>query len=213
MELLSGTQALVTREQEQADRVRRYYGAWAATYGDPDDDGLFSWVRAREARLVDELLALTGGESILDAGCGSGVHARPLAARGHEVWAVDFTPEMVERVVPHVARAHVADVTTLALGRTFDRILCLGVLEFVSDPLIALRRLHAHLAPGGLLVVLVPRNTLAGRLYQLLKARHGLAARLHSPSALRRAGATVGLDCVARRTPFFHNVVMAFRCA
>ena len=198
--------------QKQADRLRDYYGAWAERYGDPKDDGLFARVRNREMRIVHELLALVGTESILDAGCGSGVYARPLATRGHEVWAVDLCPEMVKRVAGHVHHAMVADLSSLALERLFDRILCLGVFEFVIDPASVFRRLRDHLSPGGRLIVLVPRTTIGGRIYQLLKARHGLAARLYAPAELRRLGEAAGLVYRSRCSPFFHNTVMVFEC-
>lgn len=210
MERVGVTEALLTREQERAERVRRYYGRWAATYGDAADDGLFARVRAREKRLVGELLALSGGESILDVGCGSGVHCVPLAARGHDVWAVDAAPEMVARVAGRVAHAEIGDVGTLDLGRTFDRILCVGVLEFVADPRRAFERLRHHLAPGGAMVVLVPCPTIAGRVYQLTKVVHGLPAALYSASRLRALGEAAGLVYTACRRPFFHNVVMVF---
>ncbi|HTR49196.1 MAG TPA: methyltransferase domain-containing protein [Kofleriaceae bacterium] len=201
----------LARSDDRASRLRRYYAAWAATYGDPSDDGWFARIRSRERRLVEELLALAGSESILDAGCGAGVHAKPLASRGHEVWAVDLVPEMVARVASHVHRACVADLEQLALGRQFDRVMCLGVLEFVADPGAVMRALADHLVPDGVLVVLVPRPTLAGRIYQLTKAWHGVSARPISAAELTRLGACAGLARTAVRYPFVHNVVMAFR--
>jgi len=192
------------------ESVRDYYGRWAATYGDPSDDGWFARVRQREHRIVHELLALTGGETILDVGCGAGGYARPLAERGHEVWAIDLAPEMVARVADHVHHASVGDVETLALGRTFDRVLCLGVLEFV-DPDVTLARLAQHLAPNGLAVLLAPRRTLAGRIYQLTKLRHGLRARLYTRRELRARGNAHGLVEVEYRQPAAHNLAIAFR--
>ena len=156
MERAVSPRALLTPDGARAERVRRYYGRWAATYGSEADDGLFARIRGREKRIVAEMLRLTGGESVLDVGCGSGVHCVPIAERGHEVWAVDVAAEMTARVASHVAHASTGDVCTLELGRVFDRILCLGVLEFVSDPALAFARLRRHLAPQGSLVVLVP---------------------------------------------------------
>ncbi len=192
-----------------AEAVRRHYGQWAESYGKPEDDGLFSFVRAREVRMVNELLALRGGESILDAGCGPGIYAAALHARGHEVWACDFAPEMVAQVEGKVDRALVADVTTLDLGRTFDRILCLGVLEWV-DARAVLPRLRRHLAEGGRLVALAPRTGPGGWFYARAKRKHGLSARLHSPSEMRVIAAQSGLRCTAVHTPFVHNFVAVF---
>jgi len=197
---------------DMKERVKEYYGRWAASYGDPADDGWFAWVRAREMRLVYKMLDIKPGQSILDVGCGSGVYAIELQKQ-HEVWAIDFAPEMVERVRGLVARCMRGDVEELALGRTFDRILCLGVLEWVRSPQAALARLAKHLGGEGRLVVLVPRTGLGGWVYRLTKRRDGLSVLLYSPSALRQMAEAVGLRYLEHRTPFPHNFVMAFRRA
>jgi 2-polyprenyl-3-methyl-5-hydroxy-6-metoxy-1,4-benzoquinol methylase len=196
--------------EDQKDRVRAHYGQWAATYGDPTDDGLFAWVRAREVRLVHEMLDIAGASSVLDAGCGSGVYSKALHTDGHEVWAVDFAPEMVERVRGHVTRCQQADVEELALGRLFDRVLCVGVLEWVKCGEAAIARLADHVAPGGRLVVLVPRTGPGGWIYEHQKRKHGLAPHLYSTGAMRHMGEAAGLRYRRHVTPWVHNFVMSF---
>jgi 2-polyprenyl-3-methyl-5-hydroxy-6-metoxy-1,4-benzoquinol methylase len=194
----------------QKNRVKQHYGQWAGTYGDVADDGWFAWVRAREARLVYRALDLRGSVSVLDAGCGPGLYAMVIQGRGHEVWAIDFAPEMVARARGHVTHVEQADIEDLALGRTFDRVLCVGVLEWVQSPEKALQRLAEHLAPGGRLVILVPRTGPGGWIYQYQKRKHSLAARLYSPSGMRRLGEAVGLRYHQHVTPALHNFVMVF---
>ena len=46
----------------------------------------------------------------------------------------------------------------LAIGRTFDVVLCCETLEHDTDPLTTIRQMKAHVAPGGLLVVTTPGN-------------------------------------------------------
>jgi 2-polyprenyl-3-methyl-5-hydroxy-6-metoxy-1,4-benzoquinol methylase len=192
------------------DLVKRHYGDWAGTYGDPNDDGWFSWIRAREARMVYEALDIPPAASVLDAGCGPGIYAKNLQRGGHEVWAVDFAPEMVARTVGHVTWCEQGDVEALALGRTFDRVLCLGVLEWVSSPQAALGRLADHVAPRGRLVVLVPRTGPGGWIYQHQKRKHGLSAHLYSPRSMRALGEKAGLRYSHHVTPALHNFIMVF---
>jgi 2-polyprenyl-3-methyl-5-hydroxy-6-metoxy-1,4-benzoquinol methylase len=200
-----------TSAANQTKGVRRHYGLWAQTYGTPKDDGWFSHVRAREGRIVQELLALHGRMSVLDAGCGPGLYSAALKRQGHDVWAVDLCPEMIDRVKGMTDQALVADIQIMRLGRTFDRILCLGVMEFVCDPVATLINLRNHLSADGLLVVLVPRCGFGGWIYQRQKRNHGLEARLYSSRELRLIARNARLSYVAHRNPFFHNLAMAFR--
>jgi 2-polyprenyl-3-methyl-5-hydroxy-6-metoxy-1,4-benzoquinol methylase len=105
-----------------------------------------------------------GTSAALDVGCGVGRWSLELAARGHEVTGVDLSPYMIERAQMTAAAADAArcsfvlgDAITLQLGRTFDLIVCVTVLQHILDPAqarAALLRLGSHLAPGGTLVLL-----------------------------------------------------------
>ncbi len=96
---------------------------------------------------------------VLDLGCGAGRHARALKRRGHEVLAVDSSPDAVrtarERGVENCA---VAGTDDLPVSRaSVDTVLLLGSQLGVRDYPVGMRSvlndLHAVTAPGGRLVV------------------------------------------------------------
>jgi SAM-dependent methyltransferase len=110
-----------------------------------------------EARLVDAMLPR--GARVLDAGSGTGRIAGHLAAAGHEVVGVDGDPVLVaaaEHEHPE-ARFLVGDLAELDLpargiAEQFDAIVCAGnVVTFLAEStrVEVLRRLRAHLVPGG----------------------------------------------------------------
>ena len=98
-----------------------------------------------------------GPRSVLDAGCGTGRIARELARRGIDVVGVDLDPAMLEtgrRKAPHL-HWRIADLETVALGRTFDAVLMAGNVMIFLTPGTeghVLANLAGHLAPGGLLI-------------------------------------------------------------
>lgn len=105
---------------------------------------------------------LQPGSSLLDATCGPGFHALALAACGHRVTGVDIGPALIDHAREQAAQAGLtatficADLNQLELAERFDQILLLyGYLhtlpEREGEQL--LRRLHAHLRPGGRLLV------------------------------------------------------------
>ncbi|WP_369135783.1 class I SAM-dependent methyltransferase [Modestobacter sp. I12A-02662] len=112
---------------------------------------------AGEARLVDALLPRSA--RVLDAGCGPGRVGAFLAAAGHEVVGVDADPVLIaaaeaDHPGPRWVVADLAELDLPALGiaETFDAIVCAGnVMTFLapSTRREVLRRLRAHLAPGG----------------------------------------------------------------
>jgi ubiquinone/menaquinone biosynthesis C-methylase UbiE len=103
------------------------------------------------------------GSTTLDVGCGIGRWSLELARRGHDVTGVDLSPRMIERAQARAREADVAcrfavgDAASLALGRTFDLILSVTVLQHITEPAAAetaIARLAAHLSPSGELVLL-----------------------------------------------------------
>jgi SAM-dependent methyltransferase len=122
-----------------------------------------------QRRALLPLLPASTPGSALDVGCGVGRWSLELARRGHSVTGLDLSPYMIE-----VARARasglrvsfaVGDVVSMNLGRTFDLILCVTVVQHILDPAlarIAIERLASHLSPGGQLILLEaapPRRT------------------------------------------------------
>jgi 2-polyprenyl-3-methyl-5-hydroxy-6-metoxy-1,4-benzoquinol methylase len=111
---------------------------------------------AGEARLIDAMTHR--GSRILDAGCGAGRVGGALAALGHEVTGVDLDPELIAAAEEdHPGPAWQAgDLAELDLPERFDVIVCAGnVMTFVAPGTRGeiLRRMRAHLADGGRVVI------------------------------------------------------------
>jgi SAM-dependent methyltransferase len=110
-----------------------------------------------EARLVDAMLPR--GARVLDAGSGTGRIGGFLAAAGHQVVGVDGDPVLVaeaEKQHPNaiwlVGDLAELDLPARDIPEPFDVVLCAGnVMTFLAEStrVEVLRRMHAHLAPGG----------------------------------------------------------------
>ncbi len=110
-----------------------------------------------------ELATLQGGR-VLDVGCGTGRLLVPLAQAGVEVEGVDNAPEMLAlcrtkmRAAKVKAKLHRQAMERLDLGgKTFETVMVPGAsFQLLPDDATAeetLRRLKAHLAPEGQLLV------------------------------------------------------------
>jgi ubiquinone/menaquinone biosynthesis C-methylase UbiE len=131
-------------------------------------------VRARHPR------ALT----VLDVGCGTGEHARRLAADYHfEADGLDLDAGLLDvaRRKHPIGRFVVADMSDFALGRRYDAILCLfssiGYLVTLERIRRAIGCFRRHLSSGGVMVVepwFAPGALEAGRVFRHTGEAHGL---------------------------------------
>lgn len=120
------------------------------------------WWFAGRRHLLDKLLIRRfGGRRdlrILEVGAGTGSNIRTLTRFG-TVTAVEPAPFAADFLVTQHPQIRVLQeawpVASRDLG-AFDVILLLDVLEHLDDDIEGLRAVHAHLAPGGVVVVSVP---------------------------------------------------------
>jgi ubiquinone/menaquinone biosynthesis C-methylase UbiE len=139
-------------------------------------------------RLVDEVAALvarsSGGPArVLDASCGTGSVARRLAARGHDVLAVDPVAELVE-TARHRDRSGIGGRVSyrhLDLARTpldeddrVDVVVSMHTLSWHPDPMAMLVGCRRALRPGGHAIVLsYARPAHVATTFGALRARAG----------------------------------------
>jgi SAM-dependent methyltransferase len=116
---------------------------------------------AQEAEQIHQCILhnkKSGGNSLLDIGCGTGGHITFLE-QNYAVEGLDISPSMLkiaQQRFPNV-KFHLGDMTTFALGRQFDVITCLfsaiGYVQTVSRLDKTVQNMGRHLLPGGVLIV------------------------------------------------------------
>jgi cyclopropane fatty-acyl-phospholipid synthase-like methyltransferase len=127
-------------------------------------ENVFTKNTLEEVAFLIRALHLSGGERILDMGCGTGRHVVELARRGYRVTGVDLSSGMLVEAQKAARAAAVevewiqADATAFAAPERFDAAICLcegafGLLGPDDDPLghdlAILENIHASLMPGG----------------------------------------------------------------
>jgi SAM-dependent methyltransferase len=124
---------------------------------------LFQRFAAREMREVVSGLGLHGGDTVLDAGCGTGAVAALMAERvlpGGRAFGMDISSDHLRHTRDRLRLSDLpvtlvqGDLTALAFAaRRFDLIWCSNTINHVSEPLDAVRALAELLTPGGRLAL------------------------------------------------------------
>jgi methionine biosynthesis protein MetW len=152
---------------------------------------------------------LPRGLSVLDVGCGSGVHGAELnRVHGHRVVGVDLSEQSIAKAKARLAEAYVSDVTQPELypfsgSRKFDVIVFSDILEHLYNPSDVLTRHFPLLAPGGHVLISLPNvaiwnvrlSILAGRFeYQDTGTLDSTHIRFFTRSTFRRFTRETGLE-------------------
>ena len=153
------------------DEIGRF-AAMAAEWWDPDGKfrPLHKLNPVRLAFIRDHLAAHFGrdplaqgcldGLRILDVGCGGGLLCEPLTRLGASMTGIDATEQAVSIATVHAEEAGLdidyrfaAAEDLVRAGEVFDAVLCLEVVEHVTDPDAFLETCCALAKPGGAAVL------------------------------------------------------------
>jgi SAM-dependent methyltransferase len=118
-----------------------------------------------EHRMALEMLSLTGGERVLDVGCGPGNFTRSFARAASDglVVGLDASRTMLARAVQETTAENVAfvraDASALPFGAaTFDAVCCYAALYLIEHPMRAIDEIVRVLAPGASVALLASCN-------------------------------------------------------
>jgi ubiquinone/menaquinone biosynthesis C-methylase UbiE len=152
----------------------------SAAIGSYFDAEALEYVREREQQvsfqsqkhLVLDMLQGVSGRA-LDIGCGPAMMEEALLERGFEVWGIDASPQMIEYGNQRMAGHRMGTRCHLALGdaerlawpeNTFDAVISMGVLEYLSSYDRMIGEISRTLRPGGIAVLTVPNRLSSYRL-------------------------------------------------
>lgn len=122
--------------------------------------GYDAQVQAYDCHIQDVLFGLCfeftrPGQRLLDAGIGSGLSAQSFARAGLRIYGMDFAPAMLDvcRAKGFVAELKQHDLLQIPWpypDRTFDHVVCCGVLHFIAQLETVVGEVARVLADGGM---------------------------------------------------------------
>ncbi|NML26063.1 bifunctional 2-polyprenyl-6-hydroxyphenol methylase/3-demethylubiquinol 3-O-methyltransferase UbiG [Zoogloea dura] len=159
---------------------------------------------------IDAAVGLNG-KKVVDIGCGGGILAESMSARGAQVTGVDLSEKALG-----VARLHLyesgqtvdyrliaAEALALEAPASFDVVTCMEMLEHVPDPASTIQACAALVKPGGQVFFSTLNRNLKSYLMAVVGAEYVLKllpkgtheyAKFIKPSELARHVRNAGLD-------------------
>ena len=139
---------------------QQYASYYDLLYGDKDYDG--------EAAFVADIInsQIPDAKSILDLGCGTGLHALGFARRGYSVVGIDLSHDMISHARRRLSITTLptgilvsfdqGDIRTTRLMETFDVVISLfHVMSYQTtedDLITSMTTAAEHLKPGGIFI-------------------------------------------------------------
>jgi len=160
---------------------------------------------------IERLAGGLAGKRALDVGCGGGILAEAMAARGATVTGIDLAEKPVKVAMVHAAETKSAVeyriVSAEALAEespgAFDVVTCMEMLEHVPDPPSTVRACARLVKPGGQVFFSTINRNPKSFLFAIVGAEYVLSllpkgtheyARFIRPSELARACREAGLE-------------------
>ncbi len=159
---------------------------------------------------VEKLAGGLAGKSVLDVGCGGGILAEAMAARGAKVTGIDLADKPLKVALLHRLETGSAVDYRLVSAETlaeespgaYDVVTCMELLEHVPDPPSTIRACATLARPGGMVFFSTLNRNAKSFLLAIVGAEYVLNllprgtheyARFIRPSELSRACREAGL--------------------
>lgn len=201
----------------------------AATWWDPDGEmAPLHVLNPVRARYIEQAAGTLAGKTAVDVGCGGGLLAEALAARGAAVTGIDLAEDLLAAARAHLKASKLAvdyraiSAEALAAERpgAFDLVTCLEMLEHVPDPAAVVAACAKLARPGAPIVFSTLNRNPKAYALAIVAAEYLLGllprgthdyARFIRPSELDRWARAAGLDVVEVRGLAYNPLLKSAR--
>jgi len=130
---------------------QEYYDDFSKVYDNPRDSGYHLFLDELETDILKHYVT---GKTVLEAGCGTGLILKRVAAVAQKAVGVDLSPGMLEKARARGLECSQADLSSLPFpDSTFDAVYSFKVLAHVPDIKNAMSEMHRVTKPGGHLIL------------------------------------------------------------
>jgi ubiquinone/menaquinone biosynthesis C-methylase UbiE len=177
----------MTRNDELFDEWPEKYDQWFTT-------PLGNLIKRYEGELISDYLRPAPGETILDAGCGTGIFTSGILSSGSQVVGLDLSLPMLrlaeKKFREYPFHAILGNMISLPFKDcSFDKVVSITALEFIPDAKRTVDELFRVAKKGGIIVVATLNSLSSWAVRRIGEGKRGHAiftkAIFRSPEELR----------------------------
>jgi len=201
---------------------------WASIYGNEKLSTVRSTVRQGHAVMMDKAFEwlqktrLKKGDTVLDAGCGTGLFSIRLAKNGYKVKSVDIASQMVDKTRKDAQKEGVAgnmdfEVNSIeSVKGTYDAVVCFDVLiHYPAEGFAHAFRNLSRLTGGPMIFTYAPFNNILAFQHWLggffPKKERRTTIQMIKDEEMKRVIGELGLKVIASQKisfGFYHTMLM-----
>ena len=190
-------------------KIKDYFESIAPTYTKYSKKGFRKWLRLREEIVIKQSFKTLLLGDVLELGSGAGYYSRCIYKKGcNSFTCVDFSSEMLNNLnIPGCIKIN-ANIENFKSKKCFDTIFCAGALEFLERPEKVFNNVAKMLKPNGFFIILIPRYSFFGMIYQMFHQFHGFKIKLFKKNDLQNWIQKANLDIVEYKTVSFFSIFL-----
>jgi ubiquinone/menaquinone biosynthesis C-methylase UbiE len=191
--------------------VKKYFDEVAESYATKSGQGIWALLRRLESVAVMKAMIPIQGMTCVELGCGAGFYANLLVSYNPSLFvAIDISEKMLVALDDSRVKRVRADVENIQFNMTFDRVLCAGVIEFLSDIKSFISNIKKLLSVSGKAILLIPQKGVAGRLYKAFHRLHSIQISIYSIDELKNLLDVnhLKIEVLYTPTPMTHIIVV-----
>ena len=190
-----------------------YFDSKAKHYNTSSESLPWSFLRTMEKKVVLSMIRNIENKTVLEYGAGTGFYSKLLLQENvKSLTVVDSSEKMMKNFSKTTKVTKIINLAeTLNLNRKFDFIVCLGMLEFVKDPLRVIKNFNKHSNRKTTIIILVPKKTLFGWAYKLFHLINGNKITLFSQTKIKQLFEKEGWKIEKKAKAGLFSLVVKFR--
>jgi 2-polyprenyl-6-hydroxyphenyl methylase/3-demethylubiquinone-9 3-methyltransferase len=200
---------MINADQAELDK----FSALAHRWWDPESEFRpLHEINPLRLEWIDSLASIAG-KPVIDVGCGGGILAEAMAAKGAKVTGIDLSDKALKVAKLHLLesgreveyRAIAAEAIAVERPESYDVVTCMEMLEHVPDPASVVAACARLCKPGGWLFFSTLNRNPKSYLFAIVGAEYVLNllpkgthewAKFLKPAELTRFTRQAGLDMV-----------------